>query len=150
MIIILFIICLRLGVSEIFSQSSKAQIFQVECRGDGAPAAKVSDAVIGFTGQQYRITILEKNGARRNFQCDSKTTILDAAEEAGLEDLPYSCRAGACAACVGKVVEGKVDQEQQAFLSEDQKSKGYCLTCVAIPTSDLVIKSHCENELSAG
>jgi ferredoxin len=34
--------------------------------------------------------------------------ILDAGLEAGLE-LPYTCRAGICGACVARVVEGEVD-----------------------------------------
>lgn len=35
--------------------------------------------------------------------------ILDAGLDAGLE-LPYTCRAGICGACVARVVEGEVDQ----------------------------------------
>ena len=34
--------------------------------------------------------------------------ILDAGLDAGLE-LPYTCRAGICGACVARVVEGEVD-----------------------------------------
>jgi ring-1,2-phenylacetyl-CoA epoxidase subunit PaaE len=85
--------------------------------------------------------ICELNGETTEIAAKAGQNILETLLEAGLQP-PYSCMDGACMACMGKIVEGRVYQEDPGILMEDNIKKCESLTCQAKPLSRIVKVSY--------
>ncbi len=95
----------------------------------------------------FKVTLINASeGLNQTIDCADDQSIFDAAADQNI-DLPISCRAGSCSSCAGKLISGTVNQEDQAFLDEDQIAAGFVLTCVAMPTADCAIETHAEEAL---
>lgn len=83
--------------------------------------------------------VLQPSGKR--FTVQEGSSILKAGHDADIP-LPYSCRAGACRTCRGRIVEGRVDHGHvhPTYLPVEEREQGYALLCQAQPLSNVVIE----------
>ena len=89
--------------------------------------------------QTQEVTVLYE-GSEYKFAVKPHQTILEAALDLDI-DLPYSCQAGMCTACMGKCTSGKIKLDEEDGLTAAELKAGYILTCVAHPLSkDVVIE----------
>lgn len=79
----------------------------------------------------------ELDGVVHLVQCRPGQLLLDALEAAGVT-APYSCRAGACAACMCQLVEGDVEMIHNHVLTDADMQAGWMLACQSVPTSPKV------------
>jgi ring-1,2-phenylacetyl-CoA epoxidase subunit PaaE len=82
-------------------------------------------------GNDYEITVNEGD------------TILEAAINANL-DPPYACRVAACCSCKAKLIEGKVEMDDDEPLTEEEIEEGFILTCQSHPKSERCVISYDE------
>jgi ferredoxin len=85
----------------------------------------MTDYTVEFAGTGESITVADTE------------TILSRCIEEGLAQ-EYSCRVGMCLACSAEILEGEVTQPAARALTDEER-ESYALTCMARPTTDLVL-----------
>ena len=98
------------------------------------------------TDGRHWIEVREGPEASFSFASDGGAPILDDALERGM-DVPFGCRMGSCGMCAARLVEGRIDQSQQIFLTEEQQQAGFVLLCQARPLSDVVVRVCTSDEI---
>ncbi|MTE13189.1 2Fe-2S iron-sulfur cluster binding domain-containing protein [Nocardia sp. CT2-14] len=78
---------------------------------------------------------VELDGANHELTWPRQQTLLDTMLARGL-DAPYSCKEGACSACVCRVVSGEVSMRRNEILEDADIADGYVLACQAVPVTD--------------
>jgi ferredoxin len=61
--------------------------------------------------------------------------VLEAAQQAGLQGLPYSCQGGTCRTCAVQA-KGAMETDQMLALTPGEIRAGLRLPCVAYPLGD--------------
>ena len=107
---------------ELFSESQQGRVAKQEM-------AKRSE---GQKGTEITVII---DGARRSFTMQKGQSVLEAALENG-QEAPFSCKAGVCSTCMGKVLDGEVEMISNHALEDYEVERGYVLTCQSYPLSD--------------
>lgn len=100
--------------------------------------APVQDEEEQLPDLKKQTVTVQYDGETHIFEVEPHQTILEAALELDI-DLPYSCQAGMCTACLGKCLEGVVKMDEDEGLTEKEIAAGYVLTCVSRPMSEGVV-----------
>ncbi|WP_345028515.1 ferredoxin--NADP reductase [Ravibacter arvi] len=98
----------------------------VDKNDDSADRSESRQITLQYEGQTHELAVAPHQ------------TVLEAALENDI-DLPYSCQAGMCTACLGRVLKGTVRLDEYDALTAAEVAEGFILTCVAHPTSDDVV-----------
>jgi ring-1,2-phenylacetyl-CoA epoxidase subunit PaaE len=93
---------------------------------DEDTSLKPQTVTIKYEGKDYAVLVKPSE------------TILEAALNQDI-DLPYSCQAGMCTACMGRCVQGKIQMDEEDGLTEKEINQGWVLTCVSHPLTDGVV-----------
>lgn len=102
------------------------------------PFAHTPSPDIGSTGDVVATIEVSLDGEHHRVNWSSGQRMLDALLAGGV-NAPYSCREGACSACVCAMTSGEVRMVHNQILEQEDIEDGYVLPCQAEPVSDRVV-----------
>ena len=124
---------------ELFTNPNQAIVLK---QVDKAPKDVKLTIIINNLSNQISLERLEGKEKEKEKE-KTPTTILEIGRAEGL-DLPYSCKAGVCSTCKARLIKGSVIRLIDHVLTQEEKDKGYILTCQAIPDSKNITVSYDE------
>jgi 3-ketosteroid 9alpha-monooxygenase subunit B len=104
---------------------------------DADDAMAAPAAAAGTAPQAATQVTAELDGVVTETTCQPGQLLIEALENAGMAP-PFSCRSGACAACMCKLEEGEVELVHNHVLAQSDLDAGWILCCQAIPKSPKV------------
>lgn len=99
------------------------------------PAAPISGAEAVGTGKTHKVDF-RRSG--RVVDCDSDTTILEAAALAGVP-LASSCGEGMCGTCKLVLLDGRVDMRHAGGIRPREIAQDKILACCSKPVDDVAV-----------
>ena len=104
------------------------------------------------SGEMISATVI-LDGVSRSFTMPrTGQSVLEAAREHEI-DAPFSCKAGVCSTCIGRVKSGAVEMMQNYALEDNEVADGLVLTCQCLPLSEVALQFplplvlHCQRHL---
>ncbi|MCC6514715.1 MAG: 2Fe-2S iron-sulfur cluster binding domain-containing protein [Chitinophagales bacterium] len=85
----------------------------------------------------YEVKVI-LDGNKYDIKVSEGETILEAAINANI-DPPYACRVAACCSCKAKLIDGKVEMDDDEPLTEEELDEGFILTCQSHPKTNCTI-----------
>src|SRR5262249_53187094 len=119
--------------SHVESEQNRVKNYYGKSRGQQSASLPTTTEERPTDGRHW-VEVREEGTGSFGFASDGKAPILDEALGRGV-NLMFGCRMGSCGMCAARLVDGKVDQSDQIFLTEAQERDGFVLLCQAKPVT---------------
>ncbi|MFB6188716.1 MAG: 2Fe-2S iron-sulfur cluster-binding protein [Halapricum sp.] len=116
---------------------SEGELAEGEAEEEGFDPDSISEDEVEY----YEIEFAKQG---ETIEVANNENLLEAGEDEGY-DMPYACRQGQCLSCAAHIDGGPAEEfirhSNNETLSEEEMENGYCLTCVAYPTTGFTIET---------
>ena len=108
--------------------------FDIEPKVHDAPAAAAPPATAQPSPGDKGTVTIHLDRKKVSVPRVTGETLLESARRAGLSP-PFSCEAGNCGTCIGRLTDGHATMRNNDVLEDDEIADGYVLTCQGVPDS---------------